>query len=157
MKKIILILVVLMAMVVSLNAQNYYTGIGLRGGLSNGITIKHFITSDKALEGIVASRWSGVLITGLLEFDNEFNVDGLTWYYGAGAHVGIWDVPKHASWWVEGDVTSPIIGVDGIIGIEYAFSDFPISLSLDWKPAINLIGYTGAWADSGAFSIRYIF
>lgn len=157
MKKIILTLVVLMALTVSLNAQNYYTGIGFRGGLSNGLTIKHFVDADKAIEGIIAARWGGVLITALIEFDNDFNAEGLTWYYGAGAHIGFWDTPKNASWWNDGDVTSPIVGVDGILGIEYTFPRFPISLSLDWKPAINLIGFTGAWADSGAMSIRYVF
>ncbi len=158
MKKFILSIVILISLSLSVNAQNYQTGIGIRGGLSNGITIKHFINSFNALEGIVAARWGGVLITGLFEFDNEFyNASGLTWYYGVGGHVGIWDVPRHADWWVEGEVTSPVIGADGIIGIEYTFPGFPISISLDWKPALNLIGYTGAWADSGAFSIRYVF
>lgn len=157
MKKIIIGLIFLMASSLSLNAQNYNTGIGIRGGLSNGLTIKHFVSSSSAIEGIVAGRWGGILITGLYEFDNEFNTPGLNWYYGAGGHVGIWDTPKHASWWVEGDVSSPVIGVDAILGIEYTFADFPVSISLDWKPAINLIGYTGVWADSGAFSIRYVF
>lgn len=157
MKKIVLTLIVLMGLSFALNAQNYYTGIGVRGGLSNGITIKHFIAPDKAFEGIVAARWGGVLITALIEFDNDTNASGLTWYYGAGGHIGFWDAPKNASWWVDGDVSSPIVGVDGIIGLEYTFDNFPISLSLDWKPAINLIGFTGAWADSGALSIRYVF
>lgn len=157
MKKFILTMALMMSLAVTLNAQNYNTGIGLRGGLSNGITIKHFVSSYNAFEGIVAARWGGILITGLFEFDNSFNTPGLTWYYGVGGHVGIWDVPRHADWWTEGEVTSPIIGVDAIIGIEYTFPNFPISISLDWKPAMNLIGYTGAWADSGAFSIRYVF
>ena len=157
MKKIVLGIMLLMAFSVSVDAQNYNTGIGFRGGLSNGFTIKHFISSNSAIEGIVAGRWGGILITGLYEFDNEFNTPGLNWYYGAGGHVGIWNTPKHASWWVEGDVSSPIIGVDAVLGIEYTFDNFPISISLDWKPAINLIGYTGVWADSGAFSIRYVF
>ena len=157
MKKIILTIAIIIASIFSINAQNYETGIGFRGGLSNGVTIKHFVTSYTALEGIIAARWGGVLITGLYEFNNEFYTEGLDWYYGIGGHVGIWDTPRNANWWVVGEVSSPIIGIDAIIGIEYTFPEFPISLSLDWKPAVNLIGYTGAWADSGAFSIRYVF
>jgi hypothetical protein len=157
MKKVVLTIAILISITFTLKAQNYYTGVGLRGGLSNGITVKHFVSETNAVEGIIASRWGGVLITGLFEFENEFNTPGLTWFYGAGGHVGIWNTPKNASWWVDGDVSSPIVGVDGIIGIEYTFDSVPISLSVDWKPAINLIGYTGAWADSGAFSIRYVF
>jgi len=157
MKKFVFGMMLLMAFSISLNAQNYTTGVGFRGGLSNGLTIKHFISSSSAIEGIVAGRWGGILITALYEFDNEFNTPGFNWYYGAGGHVGIWNTPKHASWWVEGDVSSPIIGVDAVLGIEYTFPEFPLSISLDWKPAFNLIGYTGVWADSGAFSIRYVF
>ena len=46
-------------------AQDYNTGIGLRGGLSNGLTIKHFISSNTALEGIISTRWRGLELTGL--------------------------------------------------------------------------------------------
>ena len=49
------------------------------------------------------------------------------------------------------------IGIDGIIGIEYNIEPIPFNISLDWKPGLNLIGYTGFWGDELAFSIRYIF
>ncbi|MCP4551513.1 MAG: hypothetical protein GY834_05640 [Bacteroidetes bacterium] len=154
MKKLTLVGLVLFGLGFTLNAQNYNTGVGLRGGTANGLTIKHYVSPSTALEAIFASRWNGVLITGLVEIDNEFNTPGLNWFYGAGAHIGFWD---GASWWIDGETTSPIIGIDAILGIEYTFEDLPISLTLDWKPAINLIGFTGAWTDSGAFSIRYVF
>lgn len=154
MKKLIIVGLILFGFVFTLHAQNFNTGIGLRGGTANGLTIKHYVSSSTAIEAIVATRWRGVLITGLVEIDNEFNTPGLNWFYGVGAHIGFWD---NTSWWVENETTSPVIGADAILGIEYTFEDIPISLTLDWKPAINLIGFTGAWADSGAFSIRYVF
>lgn len=60
------------------NAQDYNTGIGLRGGFTNGLTVKHFISEKAALEGILASRWSGFEITGLYEIHNRaFDTDRL--------------------------------------------------------------------------------
>jgi len=35
--------------------------------------------------------------------------------------------------------------------------EVPFNISIDWKPAYNLWGYSGFWADGGALSIRYIF
>ena len=50
-----------------------------------------------------------------------------------------------------------VIGIDGILGMEYNIQEIPFNISLDWKPAFNLIGYTGFWGDEIALSIRFIF
>jgi hypothetical protein len=155
MRKFILTLILSVSIVALASAQDYNTGVGLRGGLSNGISIKHFVSSKAAVEGILSTRWGGFNITGLYEIHNEaFEVDQLKWYYGGGAHIGFWD--GNSSW---GDLNTSytVIGIDGIIGIEYSFSEAPINIGLDWKPAINLTGYSGFRADGGAISIRYIF
>jgi hypothetical protein len=134
-------------------SQDYKTAIGVRAGLANGLTVKHFISSDRAVEGILSTRWSGFNITGLYEIHaNAFNDSHWNWYYGFGAHLGSFD--GNDSWGDDG-VNYTIIGVDGIIGLEYRIDDIPINLSLDWKPALNLIGYTGFWADGFAISVRY--
>jgi hypothetical protein len=137
-------------------AQDYKTGIGLRGGFANGLTIKHFVGSNAALEGIIASRWRGLELTGLYEFHNQaFHVDRLNWYIGFGAHVGFWN-GDDANWGDPGE-SYTVVGLDGILGLEYNFVEVPINLSIDWKPAFNFYGYSGFWGDGGALSIRYIF
>ena len=137
-------------------AQDYATGIGLRGGFSNGFTVKHFMDDDTAVEGILTTRWKGFMVTGLYEIHNyPFAVQGLSWYYGVGGHIGFWD--GHDADWADDDDSYTVIGVDGVLGLEYNFVEVPINLSLDWKPALNLIGYSGFWGDGGALSIRYIF
>jgi hypothetical protein len=50
-----------------------------------------------------------------------------------------------------------VVGLDGILGLEYSFVGIPINISVDWKPAFNFAGHSGFWADGGAISIRYIF
>ncbi len=139
-------------------AQDYNTGIGLRGGFSNGLTIKHFISEKGALEGIISSRWRGIELTGLYEIHNQaFNVDRLKWYIGFGGHVGFWNGKYHKNYWGEPNTSYTVIGVDGILGLEYSFREVPINIGIDWKPAFNFVGYNGLWVDGGAFSIRYIF
>jgi hypothetical protein len=137
-------------------AQDYQTGIGLRAGYYNGLTIKHFIGDRTALEGIFASRWKGLEITGLYEIHNHiFDAQGLNWYFGCGGHVGMWN-GDNVNWGIKG-TQYIVLGVDGILGIEYNFREIPINIGIDWKPAFNFYGYTGLWTDGGALSLRYIF
>jgi hypothetical protein len=137
-------------------AQDYNTGIGLRGGFANGITIKHFVSSKSAFEGIITSRWRGLALTGLYEIHNRvFDTERLNLYYGFGAHIGFWN-GNNIGWGEQGE-SYTVIGVDGILGLEYSFEEIPFNLSVDWKPAFNFYGYSGFWADGGALSIRYIF
>lgn len=156
MKRLILTFILIIFVVSFANAQDYRTGIGLRGGFSNGLTVKHFLTGKTAVEGILSTRWRGFDVTGLYEIHNQaFNTERLNWYFGFGGHVGFWN-GDYANWGEPG-INYIIVGIDGILGIEYNFKEVPINIGLDWKPAFNLIGYTGFWGDGGALSIRYIF
>lgn len=74
--------------------SGYTTGIGLRGGAASGLTVKHFIKSDAAIEGILSTsfKYRGTVITVLYEKHAQaFDTRGLQWYYGLGGHVGFWD------------------------------------------------------------------
>ena len=120
--------------------------------------MKHFIGSKTALEGILSSRWRGFQITGLYEIHNQaFNTERLKWYFGFGGHIGFWNGDYTDKYWGEPGTTYTVVGIDGVLGLEYSFYEVPISLGLDWKPAFNFVGYNGWWVDGGAFSIRYIF
>lgn len=157
MKKIFLSLILLsFVWFGALQAQDYGTGIGIRGGPAQGVTIKHFISSTNALEGIVSTRWQGWAITGLYEIHAEpFNIRELKVFYGAGAHIGWWYNPDAP--WADAGSEYTIVGIDAVLGLEYSFDEIPISISIDWKPAFNFIGITGGWFDGGGISVRYIF
>ena len=131
MKKTFLLLILIsLAGFGTLLAQDYGTGIGVRGGPAQEITVKHFISSTNALEGIVSTRWQGWIITGLYEIHADpFKVSELKVFYGAGAHIGWWYNPD-APWADTGGQYS-IIGIDAILGLEYSFNEIPISLSID--------------------------
>ena len=81
----------------------------------------------------------------------------MKWYFGVGGHIGFWNGDYTNHYWGEPGTTYTVVGIDGILGLEYSFSEIPINIGLDWKPAFNIVGYSGWWADGGALSIRYIF
>ena len=157
MKKTLFTAIVLLFITLSVNAQDYKTSLGLRIGYPYGATVKHFLDKTNALEGILASSYGGLVITGL--YENEHwtgKYPGLNWYWGLGAHVGFWDAGAnvHIS---DPNYTGAVIGVDGILGLEYTFDDFPLNLSLDLLPSFNLIGVTDWAGIYGALSARYVF
>ena len=158
MKKLfILSLVSLLFLSTETFAQNYKTAIGVRGGFYNGITVKHFTGASNAIEGLATSRWNGFNLTLLWDWDNQIaDVDGLSWFYGIGGHIGTWDNDLNAPWYdpnYNGRYT--IIGIDGIIGLEFTIPNAPINFQLDYKPIFDLVGYNGFRGDVGALSIRY--
>jgi hypothetical protein len=158
MKKILITFLIIICLNSISKAQDYNTGIGLRGGFYNGLTVKHFISTKTALEGLLISRWRGFELTGLFEVHNQLaDAERLKWYIGFGAHVGFWNGDyTYSRWGVQGQ-NYTVVGIDGILGLEYSFREVPINIGLDWKPAFNFSGYYGFWADGAALSIRYIF
>ena len=157
MKKLIYTFLLIFASLTISYAQDYSTAIGVRGGWAYGLTVKHFISGNSALEGILSSRWQGFNITGLYEVHGTaFGVARLNWYYGGGGHIGFWN-GKYNKKWFDDETNYTVIGIDGILGLEYTLSEIPINFSLDWKPAFNIIGHSGFWGDGGAFSVRWAF
>lgn len=139
----------------SLSAQNYQTSIGLRLGLPYGVSIKHFFAGNIALEGIVSSRYNSLILTGLIEFHQDFSrARGLAWFIGGGAHFGLFN--GSSTPWFGDNSKHAVIGVDGILGLEYTLPDAPLSVSLDMKPTINISGDNRFLFDEGSLTLRYI-
>ncbi len=156
MKKLFLVSILTFLFIIPSHAQDYKTSLGIRAGLPVGVTVKHFLSENNALEGILASRWGGFVVTGLYEVEHwTGQYPALNWYWGAGAHLGTWAQGYNPR--VDATYTGAVIGIDGVIGLEYTFDELPLNLSLDLLPSINLIGFTGWGGINGALSIRYVF
>jgi hypothetical protein len=156
MKKLLIVSALIIFFGLKVNAQEYKTSLGLRAGLPYGVTIKHFFGKSNAVEGILASRWQGFVVTALLENEHwTGNYPGLNWFWGLGAHVGFWDAGNNPN--LSKQYSGSVIGVDGILGLEYTFDEIPLNLSLDLLPTVNLTGSTGWGGINGALSIRYVF
>ncbi len=146
------------------NAQNYKTGVGLRGGWASGLSIKHFIKSETAIEGIINPYFSngkgrrGLNLCVLYEKHKmAFEVENLYWFYGAGAHVGI-----HSGYYYHNAnneyyrSTVAGLGIDGLIGMEYQIKEIPFTAGIDLKPYLDFI-YPDFHYWDAALSIRYYF
>lgn len=152
MKPLLLIAIFSTGFIVNAFAQsdapdpNYRLGLGIRLSnamptLSSSITGKYFVTDRSAVEGLISfgSRFG---IGGLLEIHKPTNIDGLKWFYGAGAYVG----------WENGDT---FLGPTGILGLDYKFTNAPINLSLDWKPELDFLPEINFVPDAFALSVRF--
>lgn len=134
----------------AIETNTYRTAIGLRGGETSGLTIKHFVSGKDAIEGIIGIWNHGARATVLYERHVQaFNVSGLNWYYGGGAHGSVhsghhlWHSHKHEhTHYHRGSIG---LGVDGIFGMEYKFAPVPIALSFDVKPYFEVNFHGGAW------------
>jgi hypothetical protein len=143
------------------NSTSYQTAVGLKfGGYENGLSVKYFTNPDIALEGILGFRSHGAVFTGLYEFHTEaFNVPALRFYYGAGAHIG--GVGSGVYQRFEGDnvtynKSQILLGVDGVLGLEYIIPGAPIAVSLDLNPRAELA--TGPYFDiAPGLGIKYTF
>jgi hypothetical protein len=156
MKKNFLAAVVVMIIFVSnasaqknVSSQDYGTALGVKF-YPGAVTLKHFI-GNSALEGIGYFWNRGSRITGLYEFHHGIiSVPGLKWYVGPGAHIGFYS-NKYGG--------GSVIGVDGVIGLDYKFKGAPINMSVDWQPSFEFgnnygNGFSGNW---GGLAIRYVF
>lgn len=154
MKKYGLFIIAILLLGSTAGAQDYKTSLGLRAGYPYGVSVKHFLNQTNAVEGIVASSWGDLVITGL--YENEHwtgQYPGLNWYWGFGAHIGFWSNNRYIT-----DLNvGAVLGADFVLGLEYTFDDIPLNLALDIMPSVNLIGYTGWGGIHGGLSVRYVF
>jgi hypothetical protein len=137
------------------SAQDYRNAIGGRFGTANGITFKTTLGGNKMLDLIANFRsndgYKYFRVTGLYEIYNPIQgADGLNWYYGLGGTVGS-RTRKFD------DKNQAYISVDGVLGLDYKFTEAPLNLSLDWKPAIELAPGTNFDSSGLGLSIRFTF
>jgi hypothetical protein len=167
MKKYVLILSFLIALtlfpfVKSVAQVNYNVGVGLRGGgYENGLTVKYFVNSSTAYEGIIGFRPGVFVVTGLYEEHSvAFSEPSLNWFYGFGAHVGginsNQDYRRYSGDNYFYNNSSLLLGADAILGLEWAIPEIPFALSMDLHPRLELA--KGPFLDiEPAISIRYTF
>jgi len=150
------IALLLLAATPRLGAQStsgtYQTAIGLRVGETSGLTLKHFMSSRNAIEGLIGGYSHTLSATILYErYAQAFDVEGLNWYYGGGGHMAFRHVhwrnhPHHnhdheyCTFWRCYDAHDDPefgLGIDGIFGMEYKIPPIPIAISLELKPYLE--------------------
>jgi hypothetical protein len=167
MKKIPLLFLLLFIVSISkVNAQEYGTAVGLRfSSLTTGLSVKSFLSTDKALEGIVGLGHHSWVITLLYEKHHDIPAaTGLSWLVGAGAHVGFFDhhgtylryKNRGEKYYVHDDGDHQVVpGVDLTIGLEWKIPSAPLVLGVDMKPQVDFHHGASTYFDA-ALNIRYV-
>lgn len=134
-------------------AQQYDRALGARIGLSQGITYKHFVNRDFAMEGMALVKEHGYNLTLLVEKQDDFlDTRGLQWFYGIGGHTDIL-LPVNAE--ETSKSMALFFGLDAIFGFEYKLRRKPFAISVDWKPTMIVQQGSGNLRNEGALSVRY--
>lgn len=175
-KPIALILLFILTGGKQLKAQDFSTAVGIRSGVTSGFSYKSIYDRNKAVEALMTFRHNGFQLTGLaMQYTPAFEsrTDRAFWYVGAGAHVGyhrwsnnyfvvldtnnngvltqhtIYDKPNR---------TSPALGMDFVIGLEYQLETMPLLIGVEYKPYVGIFGPARVarnFADF-AFTARYV-
>ena len=144
-----------------LKAQSYPAALGAKfDGYENGVSLKLFTRGGSAFEGVLGFRSHGYVFTALSEkYFTAFQVSNLSFYYGAGGHIG--KVGQGAYLSLSGnnqnyDNNQLLLGADGVIGFEYLFPRQSIALSIDLNPRVEITG--GAFVDvMPGLGVKYTF
>jgi hypothetical protein len=147
-KRLYIILIALLA-TSSLSAQYMKHAVGLRSGLSQGISFQYFYQEDKDIKFLMSSRDNGVQLTAMVQrYEPVMSRFGESFYvfYGLGLHAGIthkeasdWSFPKHG-YGLHYDARG-IVGADAVMGLEFRANTIPVSFGLEYKPFFDLFGH----------------
>jgi hypothetical protein len=151
-------------------SQIYEKQVGLRLGVTSGISGKVIKNDRTAIEGLFGFRDGGLQLAVLLESYHPIiktNTTHWMMYFGGGGHIGYVDGYNRVRRWSntsgyyyeEQRIAGPVIGIDGVIGTDYTFNKVPITLTLEFKPFLELQDFrkfkVNFW-DVG-FGIKYSF
>ena len=128
---------------------DYKTALGVKVFDGGGLSLKTFIKGNNALEGILYFWNKGARITGLYEIHNQIpGAEGLKWYIDPGAHLAFYNNDYGGG---------VVIGVDGVLGLDYKIKGTPLNISFDWNPNIDFGSNNGFNAGACGIGIRYTF
>lgn len=166
MKKTLMFVMVLagLFLVKDVQAQEFSSAIGARLGYPLSLSYKTFINEKGAVELIAGTRGFGsgafryrwFTVAGAYQVHQPLDLgdlDGLTWYYGAGASIFFWNYDEAFA--NPGSNTS--IGLQGYLGLSYTLPDTPVNITVDWVPTFFLNGFTDGFRGGyGSVGIRYV-
>lgn len=147
-------------------AQNYTRDAGVRFGEFFTATYRQYQEDDQALEGMLNLGRRGMTVTVMKEYFQPLSgrvSDNLYFEYGFGAHAGFRSVNRYQvlnrTYVLEENRVTPLIGINGLIGLEYRFAEFPFVLGVDVKPYFeySIIQIFSLYLHSFGISLKYKF
>lgn len=105
--------------------------IGIRGGWGAEISYQRYIAPENRVEGTIGVNRYGFSLEGVYQWMYDIPTDAageFKYYLGTGLGLGSWNHDDFKNGFSA--------GILGQAGIEYAFTQAPILLSLDYRPGL---------------------
>jgi len=162
----VLLLAIVTLIAYEANAQNYTRDCGFRLGDQFSAGYRQFLDDEQAIEGMFSVGRRGVRITLLKEHSWPalgHISENLFFKYGYGAHAGFRYIDRYRvlnrTYELDEYMFVPLIGLDGMIGIEYRFPRFPVLVGVDIKPYFeySTVQIFSLYLNSIGLSIKYRF
>lgn len=136
----------------------YKTALGVRLSSSNAyqnnsVSFKQFISDKAAIEALFTFG-DPLALGAMLELYKPLAADGLSWFYGGGGYIAF---VKKLNPTTLKESTDPNFGAQGVIGLDYKFSNIPLNISLDWKPELNIVTDINFEPACVGFTARFTF
>ena len=146
MKKVIFVFFVFTTMMFWSQVKAQELGLRFGDVLGNNVAIDGVFSLGEfsRVHGNLSFGNRGVGIEALWNFIyRPLGEEAFHWYAGVGPSLLIGD--------------PFVLGVSGEIGLEYTFREVPISLSLDWRPRVDIVETTDFRAGGFGLNVRYVF
>ena len=152
-----LLVVFLVLASLSCHAQ-YRSSIGVRLGVTNGISYKAFVKPRQAVEVMATTSWNGIKVAGFWLWHTNFteplqiNTGVFDGYLSLGVHYGQYGAESPL---YEGNGG----GLDAGMGFEYRFDHIPFSLGIDYHFIGDVPFQGGSPIVTGdlGLNLRYLF
>ncbi len=159
-------IIILLCLSTAAFSQFYNKEVGIRGGYSSGITFRINLEENLSYEAQLNYRDQGANFTMFRQQHTEMGMDRLgNWefIYGFGLHAGFYYTDTYSILFREiyfgTEIFTPVIGMDGYVGIDYKLADIPMSFGVSFQPYMELslkqVFGINLW-DFG-FQVRYMF
>jgi len=139
------IIIFLLCLAPAAFSQFYNKEVGIRGGYSSGITFRVNLEESLSYEAQLNYRDHGAVFTMYRQQHSELGMDRLgNWefLYGFGLHAGFYYTDTYTILFREiyfgTEIFTPVIGMDGYIGIDYKLVDIPMSFGISFQPYMEL-------------------
>jgi hypothetical protein len=126
-------------------SQFYAKEIGLRGGYSGGITFRVNLEEALSYQAQLSYRDQGAIFTMFRQQHKEIGMDRLgNWefLYGFGVHAGFYFTDSYKILFREiyfgREIFTPVVGMDGYVGIDYKLVDLPMSFGVSFQPYMEI-------------------
>lgn len=136
----------LMVATLTVSAQDYNWAVGFRFGYPcQGIAGKMQLGENAIEAGLATDLSNYFRLDAVYEWQQPVIADGFHLYYGAGAYTNIGN--QYFG-----------LGAEGVVGLEYRIPiNFPLAVSLDYRPLLNFVGGFGADLVNFSFGVKFCF